>query len=103
MNSELNKQVTKLKTQAKFAKIKLKLEMSDEMVMIYPKHRSDIVASLGYLLLNNNVDIIAYIIDMKRLEWARMEGFSEKQLRDENESLKIFKEIRPDSIVSHLV
>jgi len=103
MGTALNRQITKLKTQARHAKIKLRIDIKDDIVMLYPKHRSDISGSIGYLNTENKTDLIAYVIDMKRLDWARMEGFSESQLQTENESLNIFKEVRPDAIINHLV
>ena len=103
MGAELNKQITKLKSQARFAGIKLNLDVSKDVVMIYPKHREDVAASMGHLLAENKIEIIAYVIDLKRLNWARMEGFSETQLHTENKDLNIFKEVRPDALINHLV
>jgi len=103
MGVVLNKQITKLKVQAKHVNIELKLDIKENIVMVYPRHRTDVIGSIGYLSVKNKTDLIAYVIDMRRLEWARMEGFSESQLHTENEALNIFKEVRPDAIINHLV
>ena len=101
MDSELNKQVTKLKVQAKNAGIELNLEIKDNLVMIYPKHRKDICGSLGYAD-KSNIYLVSYIIDLKRMQWAADEGFNKEQIRTDKR-LNVLKEVRPDVLIKHLV
>jgi hypothetical protein len=100
MSSELNKQVTKLKIQAKTAGIKLRFDEKEDLIMIYPDHRDDICASLGYTN-NSNVYICSYIVDLKRLRYANDEGFSKDQIQ-KDKRLNVLKEVRPDVIINHL-
>ena len=101
MYTELNKQVTKLKVQAKKAGIKLKLDIKDNLVMVYPEHREDIAGSLGYMDENKNF-LVSYAIDLKRMRWAEQEGFTKKQMQTDKK-LNILKEVRPSVLINYLV
>tara|TARA_Y100000310_G_scaffold316606_1_gene368540 strand:+ start:2862 stop:3167 length:306 start_codon:yes stop_codon:yes gene_type:complete len=101
MDTELNKQVTKLKVQAQNAGIHLKFDTKDNLVMIYPRHRDDVCGSIGYVNENKNF-LISYVINLKRMEWAVTEGFSQEQIQKEKK-LNILKEVRPSVLVSYLV
>ena len=100
MDSELNKQLTKLKIQAKKAGIELKLDIKDNLIMIFPKHRDDICGSLGYAD-KTNLYLVSYIIDLKKMQWAADEGFNKEQIRTDKR-LNVLKEIRPDVLINHL-
>ena len=100
MDSELNRQVTKIKIQAKKAGIDLNLEIKDNLVMIYPKHRKDVCGSLGYVD-KNNIYIVSYIIDLKRMQWAADEGFNKEQIRTDKR-LNVLKEVRPNVLINYL-
>ena len=101
MDTELNKQITKLKVQAKNAGIDLKFDVKDNLVMIYPKHRDDVCGSMGYTNENKNL-LISYAINLKRMDWAVAEGFSREQIQKEKK-LNILKEVRPSILISYLV
>lgn len=100
MDTELNKQVTKLKIQAKKAGIKLKFEIKENLVMVYPNHREDICGSIGYAD-KSNIFLVSYIINLKKMEWATMEGFNKEQIRTDKK-LNILKEVRPDVLINFL-
>ncbi len=100
MDTELNKQLTKIKVQAKNAGIDLNLEIKDNLAMIYPKHRDDICGSLGYAD-KSNLYLVSYTIDLKRMRWAADEGFNKEQIRTDKR-LNILKEVRPDALIKHL-
>jgi len=103
MDIELNKQVRKLKIQAKKAGIKLKLEINDNLIMVYPNHRKDICGSIGYAD-KSNIFLVSYVINLKKMEWATMEGFDKEQIRtDEKLNSMILKEVRPDVLINFLV
>ena len=100
MDTELNKQLTKLKVQAKNAGIKLIIEMKENLVMVYPEDRKDICGSMGYID-DKNMFLVSYIIDLNKLRYAQDEGFNQEQIRTDKK-LKILKEVRPEVMVSHL-
>lgn len=101
MQTELNKQLTKLKVQAKRANITLNIEKKEELVMVYPDHRQDVCASLGYAD-KSNIYLVSYVIDLNRLRYANDEGFTKEQIQ-KDKRLKVLKEVRPDSIINYLV
>lgn len=100
MSSELNKQLTKLKIQAKKAKIDLKIEIKDNLIMIYPKHKDNVCGSLGYAD-KSELYIISYVIDLKKMRWAADEGFNKEQIRTDKR-LNVLKEVRPDVLIKYL-
>ena len=100
MSSELNKQVTKLKIQAKKAGIKLIFDEKEDLVMVYPEHNKDICASLGYTN-DSSMYLCSYIVDLRRLRYANDEGFSKEQIQ-KDKRLNVLKEVRPDVIINYL-
>ena len=101
MDTELNRQVTKLKVQAKNAGIKLIIEMKENLVMVYPENKKGICGSIGYID-DKNMFLVSYIIDLNKLRYAQDEGFSKEQIQ-KDKRLNVLKEVRPEVMVSHLV
>ncbi len=101
MDTELNKQVTKLKIQAKKAEIGFTFETKENLVMIYPNHREDICGSIGYID-KNNVYLVSYIINLQKMRYAADEGFSKEQMQ-KDKRLNIVKEVRTEVLINHLV
>lgn len=101
MTVEIQNWLDTFKAQAKKKKIKILFQKAEDLIMIYPKHRKDICASLGYESKNSKM-IVCYLVNLKKMRYYMDEGFSPKEIR-ENPDLDIVKQKRPHVIINYLV